>query len=239
MRNTGNARPMTRLAVIGVGATGVAAGVPQAVSAAEGLEYSYLRLDLIGRDVDGFEDTVSDTTERYDDGGGAALEGSFAFTDNFFVFGAYSETESDVMVRTEDVFLPADTDITRFDVGVGANAELTERMDFVGRVAYADIDFGEFELGTTSDFDTIDEDSSDGFAVDAGIRSQVLDNLEGSIGVRYLTLDSDNSLRDVDNTSLIGSILFEMSDNWDLGFEVDVGDEIREYMLGVRFSPAG
>ena len=39
------------------------------------------------------------------------------------------------------------------------------------------------------------------------------------------------------NTSLIGSILFEVSDGFDINFSVDVGDEFRTYGIGFRYSP--
>jgi hypothetical protein len=110
-------------------------------------------------------------------------------------------------------------------------------MDFVGRVAYTDIDYGDFELGVSSNIDSITEDSSDEFTLDVGIRSQFMDNLEGTVGLRYLTMDANSSRRDIDNTSVFGSILFEASDTIDFVFSLDIGDEIDRYAIGIRFSP--
>jgi hypothetical protein len=42
----------------------------------------------------------------------------------------------------------------------------------------------------------------------------------------------------VDNTSVMGSILFEATDAFDIDFSVDIGDEIRTYGIGSRYSPA-
>lgn len=203
------------------------------VFAAETLDYTFLNLDFITRDVDAFDDQA-DTIEDFDDGTGLALNGSFAVTERFFIFGSYSETESDVTYQSDDVFLiPEDTEIKRIDAGVGTSLEINNRTDFVGRLAYTDIDFGEFELGASNDFDVDDlvDDQSDGYFVDAGVRSQLLENLEGSIGVRYLDIE------DTANTSLIGSLLFELSPAWDINLSVDAGDEIATYALGLRFSP--
>lgn len=135
---------------------------------------------------------------------------------------------------SEDVFpLIEDTDIKRLDVGIGTNMEINDRVDFIGRIAYTDIDFGDFDFGASSDTDLDDllEDDSDGYFVDAGVRSQLTANLEGSIGIRYL------DLQDVDNTSLIGSLLYEINPSWDIDLQIDAGDEISTYLLGVRFSP--
>lgn len=218
--------------LICIGSIGTAAASPQVLAASEELDYSYIQLDVVGRDIDAFDEDA-DLIEDFDDGGGASLRASYAFNENVFVFGGYSETESDVSFSTDDVFpLPDNTDIKRLDLGVGLARELNARLDFVGRLGYSDIDFGEFDVGAGSDVQDLDEDSSDGFFVDAGVRSQLLDNLEGSIGVRYLDIET------IDNTSLIGSLLFELSPSWDLDLSIDAGDELSTYMLGVRFSPS-
>lgn len=209
----------------------------QPATAAEGLAYSYLKFEFIGIDVDDFQDSTSDITERYDDGSGGAIEGSIEVAEHVFLYGRYSDFESDVGVATADEFFPGNTDITRLDLGVGFDTPISDRMDLVSRVGYTDIDFGEFELGVSSNLDDLNDDSSDGFFGDIGIRSQFADNLEGSVGLRYLTIDSNNPRRDVDNTSVIGSILFEVSDEFDIDFSVDVGDEFRTYGIGFRYSP--
>jgi hypothetical protein len=112
--------------------------------------------------------------------------------------------------------------------------EINDRLDFVGRLGYVDIDFGDFRFGASSDIDANDlrNDSSDGYLVDAGVRSQLLENLEGSLGLRHLDIEG------IDNTSLLGSLLFELSPSWDIEFAVDVGDDVSTYLLGIRFSPA-
>lgn len=209
---------------------------PGAVLATEGLSYTYAQLDYIVRDVDVFEDD-EDFIEDFDDGNGYALKGSFAFTDNFFIFGELSETESDVTFASENVFpIPAQQDVTQIKAGAGMSLEIAERTDFVGRVAYTDIDFGDFTDFRPGgidqdDFDLGDlgDDSSDGFFVDAGVRSQLLENLEGGIGVRYADIE------DIDDTTLFGNLMFELTDNWSIDLNVDAGDELATYSLGARW----
>jgi hypothetical protein len=215
-------------------AVSLAVVAPHSVDAAEGLDYTYLELAYVGRDIDAFDDD-EDVIEDLDDGGGVALEGSLALGDNFFIFGGYSDTESDVTFVNDEVFpLPAETDIKRLDLGVGTMVEINDRLDFVGRLGYVDIDFGDFDFGASEDIDANDllDDSSDGYLIDIGLRSQLLTNLEGSIGVRHIDVE------DIDNTSLLASLLFELSPSWDIGVSIDAGDDVSTYMLGVRFSPS-
>jgi hypothetical protein len=212
----------------------IVAITPSIGDAAEGLDYSYLQLDFVGRDIDAYDDNAG-VIEDFDDGSGIAIEGSLEIGQSFFIFGGFSETESDVSFSNSDVFpLPAETDIQRFDLGIGTMIEINDRLDFVGRLGYVDIDFGDFRFGASSDIDANDlrNDSSDGYLVDAGVRSQLLENLEGSLGLRHLDIEG------IDNTSLLGSLLFELSPSWDIEFAVDVGDDVSTYLLGIRFSPA-
>lgn len=198
--------------------------------AAEGLSYTYGELSFVTRDIDVF-DEEEDFIEDFDDGSGFALRGSFAVADNFFIFGGYSDTESDVSFVSPNVFpITSEEDMKQFHLGAGYNREISDSVDFVGRLAYTDIDFGDFELGAdTSDLSDLRDDSSDGFFVDLGVRSQMLENLEGGIGVRYLDIE------DTDNTSLVANLMFELSENWGINAEIDAGDDLSTFMLGVRW----
>jgi outer membrane receptor protein involved in Fe transport len=230
----------TTTLLTGIGTVGLMGLTPGIGAAAEGLDYTYLQLEALGRDIDAFDEQEG-VIEDLDDGGGWGLHGSYAFLPRFFVFGDYSDTESDVDFAGESVVpLPMDTDITRLDVGVGMNHELNDRVDFIGRVAYTDIDYGDFDLGAGGDLlnggldnlrDQLRDDDSDGYFADAGVRSQLTENLEGTIGLRY------TDVQNIDSTTVIGSLLFELSDNWGLDLGVDVGDELSSYRLGVRFAP--
>jgi hypothetical protein len=220
-------------AVLAIGSLGILAAPLERAGAAEGIEYSFVQLDVLARDVDIFDD--QDTAiEDFDDGTGLSLLGSIELG-AIHLFGSYSQSESDVTYASEDVFLlPADTDINRLDLGIGIHPEISDRMDLVAQLGYTDIDYGDFDLGTSGEFEDLDDfldDTSDGYFADVGLRGQMLPNLEGMIGVRYLDID------EVDSTSLIGSLLFELSPTWGIALTVDAGDEISTYFLGARWTP--
>lgn len=230
----------TKILLSGMAALGTAGLAPQLANAADGVNYTYLQLHYVGRDIDTFDDDEG-VIEDLDDGSGFGIEGSFQFLPKYFVFGEYSDTESDVAFASESTFpLPADTDITRLDVGVGTNRPISDRVDFVGRIAYTDIDYGDFDIGAGGDLlnggldnlrDQLREDDSDGYFADAGVRAQLTENLEGTLGLRY------TDVQNIDTTTVIGSLMFELSDNWGIDLSVDAGDDIATYLLGVRFSP--
>jgi hypothetical protein len=216
-----------------IGGLGVLAAPAERDVAAEGIEYSYVQLDVLARDIDIFDDEGT-AIEDFDDGTGLSLLGSIELG-AVHLFGSYSQSESDVTYASEDVFLlPADTDIKRLDLGIGIHPEITDRMDLVAQLGYTDIDYGDFDFGTGGGLDELDDfldDTSDGYFADIGLRGQMLPNLEGMIGVRYLDID------EVDNTSLIGSLLFELSPTWGISLSVDAGDEMSTYFLGARWTP--
>ena len=206
-----------------------------AQSSDNGLSYTYLEAGYINLDVDAFDDNAS-LVEDFDDGSGYAIRGSFAFTRNVFAFAGYSVTDSDVTFADEDNFLITESeDIKRFDVGLGASIPLTwgnRPTDAVVRAAYVDVDFGDFDFGASGDssLGDLDDDSSDGWAADAQLRSQLLDRLEASVGVGYLDIE------DSDGVSFLAGLLFELTPNWGIDLDANIGDEVSYYMLGVRYS---
>jgi hypothetical protein len=213
----------------------VLAGVlalPAAGFAAAGLSYSYFEADYVNLDVDAFGDE-GDFIDDFDNGDGWGLRGSFAFTDNWFIFGNWSETDADTGFRNDaGLFIPSNQDVKRFDLGIGFNAPLSERLDFVARGAYTDIDFGDFDFGGSDDDDIedLDDDSTDGFFVDAGVRAQLIDWLEGGVAARYTDLDTGSDI------GIVGNLLFELNQNWGLNVEADVADDLATYSFGVRYS---
>jgi len=211
--------------------------LPLSATAAEELGNTWFEADYINLDIDNFDDD-EDLIEDFDDGDGWAGRTSIAFSENFFAFGGYSKTDSDVTFFDDDNFLiTGSTDVERLDVGLGFNTPLgvseTMPTDFVGRAAYTDVDFGDFAFGGSSgddSFDDLNEDSSDGWFADAGLRSQLTTWLEGGIGLRYTDIE------DVDNVSVFGNALFELSPQFGINVEADVGDEVSTYMVGLRYT---
>lgn len=203
---------------------------------AEGdLAYTSIELNYVNMDIDGF-DNRRNYHKKYDDGDGWGLGGSFGFAENWFVFANYSSTESDVdFVDDRDQFYSSDTDIERVDLGFGFHMPInsqTDHTDLVFRGAYVDIDVDGFKFGQTSSssLSNLRDDSSDGFLADASVRSQLNSWLEGSVGLRYTDIEQ------VDNFSLIGNLLFEISPQIGFNLGVDAGDELRTWLAGARLS---
>ncbi len=199
------------------------------------LKYTYLELDYVNLDVDAFDDDEG-LIEDFDDGDGFGVGASFAFTPTFFGFAGYSETDSDVTFIGDDNFpITSDEEVKRFDIGLGVNLPVmigTLDTDFVGRAAYVDVDYGDFDFGATDDSDLgdLDDDDSDGWAVDGRFRGQMTDLIEASLGVGYLDIE------DADGFSVLGNVLFEITQNWGVNVEANVGDDVATYLLGVRYS---
>lgn len=99
-------------------ALALAAALPFAASAADGLSYNYVEADYAKTDASG------------GDADGWGAKGSFAFHPNFHVFGEYSRVETDT----------TKVDIDQWRVGAGYNREIAPTTDFVARVAYEKFD---------------------------------------------------------------------------------------------------
>ncbi len=211
----------------------------------EPLSYTYLQADYINQDVDLFEDDdlLDNFIDDFDDGNGFGFQGSYLFAENLFAFGGYSESDVDFTFVTDtgQVF-SAGEDINVFEVGLGFRAPMAEKTDLVLRGSYIDVDVGDFSFGANENdniddvndiedaFDDLNEDSTDGFAADINLRSQLTGWLEGNVGVRYTDLDTG------DDFSFVGGLLYEFTPNMGINVSVDAGDELRTYRAGFRYS---
>ena len=226
-----------------------AMAVSMQANAADGISYSYVEADFLVQDIDLYEtgrndddNAVQDFVEDIDDGDGFALEGSFAFTDYLFGFARYSSADVDFgYVTGTNIRVPSNTKVKTFNLGVGYNLELSDQVDFVARLAYVDVDTGDFTLGARDSdvndldtirdaFDDLNEDSSDGYSLDAGVRAQPLEWLELGGGLKFTDLDTD------DDFSVFGNALFEINQNVGINLAADIGDYASTYKLGLRYS---
>ena len=178
-----------------------------------------------------------------DDGDGFGVTGSLQVTSHLFVFGSYSQTEADFSF-VEDTGLPiiSGQDIKTVSLGVGFFTPINLKTDLVARAGYTDTDIGNFSFGgedndvfdgddTLGDaIDDLNEDSSDGYFIDLGVRAQSFDWLEIGGGIRYTDLDQG------DDVSAFGNLLFEINPNFGINIAADFGDNVSLYKAGVRFS---
>jgi hypothetical protein len=195
------------------------------------LSYTYLEGDYVNLDIDtGNENLLED----FSDGGGWAVKGSFAFTPNFFGFASYGVTDSDVSFAGEDTTpISQNEDIDTLIVGLGANFPLgwSRPTDAVIQAKYVDVDLGNFDFGASGNdsLDDLSNDSSDGWGIDAFLRSQITDRIEGTIGAGYLDIQDTNGL------NLLASAMFEVTPSIGITAGVEAGSDVAWYNLGVRW----
>lgn len=208
------------------------------------LSYTYFEGRYINLDIDVFDDDdlFGDVLEDFDDGNGWGFLGSFAISENWFAEGSYSSTDSDFgFVDDTGLFVPSNEDLKTLRLGLGFNTPVNENIDFVARAHYVDVDYGDFDLGAAENeldgtgdienaFRDLDDDSSDGFSIDAGARGQMMPWLEAAGGLRYTDLDTG------DDVSFYGNLLFEISPNFGINLSGDFGDELRTYAAGLRYT---
>lgn len=219
--------------------------LPVATFAAEGISYTFVEGDYIIQDIDGNEegDIFDNFVDDFDDGDGYGFHGSFAFSSNFFVFGGYTSTDSEyTFVSDEGLLIPDNEDVKTLKLGLGFFTPLSNNLDLVIRGAYMDVDFGSYNFGATDDDDInsggdledairdLNDDSSDGYFADAGVRAQVFNWLELGGGLRYTDIDSG------DDVAFFGNALFEITENMGINLGADFNDEITTYALGFRYS---
>lgn len=200
----------------------MSAAVP-AAQAAEGLSYGYVEGDYVNLDV-----------ENFDDGDGYKVDFSVPLGERFFLYGNYSETDADFNYSSnlDGVVLPGNTDILKFGIGLGFIMPMSTNTDFVVSGGYADIDFDDFELGSSSSITghNLRNDPSDGYNVDAYFRSQLSNSVEGSLGARYTDIEG------YDGFSLVASVMYELTPNWGINLEADAGSDLTSWSAGVRYS---
>lgn len=204
-----------------------------AADANDELSYGYVELDYINLDVDQpGERNVFDGD--FDNGGGYGLSASIPLNEMWFLFGDYTDTDSDFgFTDNTGRFFPGNIDIKRLNLGAGVAMPMNERSDLVISGAYADLDYGDFNFGAaggTNSIDDITGDTSDGYMADVRWRSQWTQAVEGSLGARYTDIGNTDGL------SFIGNVLFEFAPNWGINLQVDAGDELITYGAGVRMT---
>ncbi|MEZ5492393.1 MAG: outer membrane beta-barrel protein [Gammaproteobacteria bacterium] len=219
--------------------------IPAAAQAAEEISYSFLEIDYIAQDIDGNgEGNVFDNfVEDFEDGDGYGFKGSISLGSNFFIFGNYARTDSEYTFIADDgLLIPDDQDVITLRLGGGFHVPMSTSTDLVVRGAYMDVDFGDYNLGATENSDInsdddledairdLNDDSSDGYFADVGIRSQITDWLELGGGARYTDLDTGDDL------AIFGNALVETGGNFGISIGADFYDDLTTYAIGLRYS---
>ncbi len=135
------------------------------------------------------------------------VEGSFGFTDNFFVYGSY---------RTYDVTQFQDFDMA--EIGLGVHAKRSESLDLVASLGYIASEINSF--GQSRDRKAIH--------LQLGMRGELTPDLEWEGFVGYRNIGEFQ-------TAFSGAFRYRFSPNVYSDIEVLVGDEVNTYGIGVRF----
>jgi hypothetical protein len=165
---------------------------------ANGPDYSYVEAGYIETEVDGTDASLD----------GYALRGSFALTDEWFMFAGYTDQSFSGL------------DIQEYAVGVGYAWPLAAATDLYGKLSLVRAE-GSFDGFSLSD---------DGFAAAFGVRSRFNDRfeLEASAGCTELS-DSGGDA----TLGVAGRWYF--ANRFALGIEVVAGEDTTAYGAGVRW----
>ncbi|MBD9535735.1 Ax21 family protein [Stenotrophomonas sp. ATCM1_4] len=186
-------------------ALALAAALPFAASAAEGLSYNYAEADYAKTDIDGGK------------ADGWGVKGSWAFHQNFHVFGDFDRQEID---HTNARF-------NQWRVGVGFNKEIANSTDFVARAAYQKLDLRYADL----DFN--------GYSAEAGIRTAFGQHAEVYALAGYEDFDKKHGVEPLDGGQFYGRLggQVKLNQNWGINGDIKMnrhGD--KEWTVGPRFS---
>lgn len=181
-------------------ATLAALGLTGTAFAADNLSYSYVELGYLNSDYDDLDV----------DADGFGVMGSLAFTPNLHGFASYGSQDVD------DV----DADLDQFEVGIGGNWTLSDKLDLIATVSYVDV-----ELDGPGNFDADDN----GFALGAALRGRVTDVLELRGGIKYTELDDSG-----DDTSLNLGARYYVTPMFAIGADVGFSDDVTTWVLGAR-----
>ena len=174
-----------------------------ASAGAQGFDYNYFgvgyqRLNL----DDGFIDV---------DGDGFGVEGSFAVSDSFFLFGDYGMAEFSEQGQT--------VDLDALSLGIGWHTAISDRMDFVTGVSY------EWAEVSAAGFGSVDDS---GYGLGVGLRFQASDAIELNGGIDYVDYG------DGDDTSFGLGLLYGVTENIDIGVSADWADDTSAYGISGR-----
>lgn len=181
-------------------ATLAALGLTGTAFAADNLSYSYVEAGYLNSDYDDLDV----------DADGFGLQGSWGFTPNLHGFASFATQEADDF----------DADLDQFEVGIGGNWALSDKLDVIATVSYVDV-----ELDGPGRFNADDN----GFALGGALRGRVTDALELRGGIKYTELDEGG-----DDTALNLGARYYFTPMFALGADVSFSDDVTTWVLGAR-----
>lgn len=144
------------------------------------------------------------------DGDGFLVRGSFEVGDNWFVGAGYSQANFDFNIDYDEMSL-----------GLGYHAPISERAD-----VFASLSFVRAEAS----IEGFEPQKEDGYGLSVGVRGMATENVELAASVGYVDLGDG-----ADGTAFALGALYNFTDNFAVGVEVDLDEDATAYGLGARF----
>jgi len=191
-------------------------------SESNGIGYTHVELGYAYEDMGGFY------------GNGFKLDGSYAFTDNFFVTGSYARTTDDASWTTGSVSYDLDETMTKWTVGLGFNKSIGSRADWVSQLAYARWeDKVEDRVCTAVDcVSYVGEDKLNGYNLSTGVRGRITDKVTANA---YLGYEDYNHGYD-GNFYADFAAGYSFNPTWSIQSGVRLASGAESWNLGVRAS---
>lgn len=142
------------------------------------------------------------------DGDGFGIGGSFELNENVFVLASYASADFDFGI-----------DLNQLAIGAGYAVEISETADF-----FATLSFIRAEV-EASGFGSLDDD---GFGATIGVRGMVSERVELFGTLSYVDLGDD------DSTAIGGGALYNVTDIFALGANVEFDEDVTSYGVIAR-----
>ena len=144
------------------------------------------------------------------DGDGYGIAGAFEVGENWFIAVGYSALDFDFGV-----------DLDQLSVGGGYHFGMSESTDFFATLSYLTAEI------SASGFGSLDED---GYGVAIGVRSLLTDKVELSGSIGYSDLGDG-----ADGTAFNVGALYSLTENFAVGFDIGIDEDVTLYGIGGRF----
>ncbi|WP_297820828.1 porin family protein [uncultured Paraglaciecola sp.] len=173
------------------------------IQAAESVRWDSASLSYQSVDLDGDKLT------------GFGVSGTKLVSDNVFIAGSYASVSDDIDVFGSKV----DVDFNTLSIGLGYRHAISTTTDFFGIVSYQDMEVEASFQGNSED------DSENGYGLQAGLRSLVTAQLELSGSLSYV------DIADESETGFNVSAMYHFTDQFSAGVGYGKSDDVDSLSL--------
>ena len=173
------------------------------IQAAESVRWDSASLSYQSVDLDGDKLT------------GFGISGTKLVSDNVFIAGSYASVSDDIDVFGSKV----DVDFNTLSIGLGYRHAISSTTDFFGVVSYQDMEVEASFQGNSED------DSENGYGLQAGLRSLVTAQLELNGSLSYV------EIADESETGFNVSAMYHFTDQFSAGVGYGKSDDVDSLSL--------